>query len=149
LPAARDVGIEYGVLGERAATEVQGAADQDVRGRKPLAQDVGTGGEGAAQRAQHRLVTARTRAWIHAGRKIRIDYRDEYGRTSRRVVWPVIVGYMENARMLAAWCELRAGFRHFRLRKATPCAASTTRWWRTAIAATGRDRAGRHLRTHA
>ena len=29
--------------------------------------------------------------------------------------WPVILGYFENARMLAAWCELRQDFRHFRL----------------------------------
>lgn len=56
----------------------------------------------------------RTRTCIHDGRKIRIDYRDEQGRTSQRVVWPVIVGFMENVRMLAAWCELREDFRHFR-----------------------------------
>jgi predicted DNA-binding transcriptional regulator YafY len=57
---------------------------------------------------------ARTRTWIHEGRKIRIAYRDEQGRQTSRVIWPVIVGYMENTRMLAAWCELRQDFRHFR-----------------------------------
>jgi predicted DNA-binding transcriptional regulator YafY len=57
---------------------------------------------------------ARTRTWIHEGRKIVLDYRDEQGRTSRRTIWPVIVGFMENARMLAAWCEMREDFRHFR-----------------------------------
>lgn len=55
-----------------------------------------------------------TRAWIHNGRKIRIDYRDEQGRISQRTIWPVIVGFMENVRVLAAWCELREDFRHFR-----------------------------------
>lgn len=57
---------------------------------------------------------ARTRTWIREGRKIRIDYRDERGDMSRRVVWPVIVGFFDAARMLAAWCELRQDFRHFR-----------------------------------
>ena len=56
----------------------------------------------------------RTREWIRAGRKIRIDYRDERGSGSRRIVWPVLLGYFENTRMLAAWCELREDFRHFR-----------------------------------
>ena len=56
----------------------------------------------------------RVRACIHAGRKIRLDYRDEQGRPSERVIWPVAVGYMETARVLAAWCELRRDFRHFR-----------------------------------
>lgn len=56
----------------------------------------------------------RTRAWIRAGRKIRIDYYDEAGAKSRRVIWPVIIGYFNDRRTLAAWCELRGDFRHFR-----------------------------------
>lgn len=57
---------------------------------------------------------ARTRIWIREGRKIRLDYRDERGATSQRVIWPVIIGFFEETRMLAAWCELRQDFRHFR-----------------------------------
>ncbi len=57
---------------------------------------------------------AQTRAWIHAGRKIRLDYRDEKGAVSQRVVWPVTVGYLSTVRMLIAWCELRSDFRNFR-----------------------------------
>jgi predicted DNA-binding transcriptional regulator YafY len=57
---------------------------------------------------------AQTRAWIHAGRKIRLDYRDEKGAVSQRVIWPVTVGYMATTRMLIAWCELRGDFRNFR-----------------------------------
>ncbi len=57
---------------------------------------------------------AQTRAWIHAGRKIRLDYRDEKGAVSQRIVWPVTVGYMATTRMLIAWCELRSDFRNFR-----------------------------------
>jgi predicted DNA-binding transcriptional regulator YafY len=36
------------------------------------------------------------------------------GTASTRCVWPVALGYFEQIRVLAAWCELRAGFRHFR-----------------------------------
>jgi predicted DNA-binding transcriptional regulator YafY len=57
---------------------------------------------------------ARARSWIHAGRKIRLTYRDEQGQTSERTVWPVIIGYLDTVRMLAAWCELRQDFRTFR-----------------------------------
>jgi predicted DNA-binding transcriptional regulator YafY len=62
---------------------------------------------------------ARTRAWIRAGRKIRIAYRDLHGSESERVIWPVILGYFENARTLAGWCELRRDFRHFRTDRVT------------------------------
>lgn len=57
---------------------------------------------------------ARTRTWIHEGRKLAITYRDEGGKVSERIIWPVLVGYFEAARMLAAWCEMRQDFRHFR-----------------------------------
>src|SRR5207253_11494059 len=58
--------------------------------------------------------TGRVRSQIVAGRKIKLCYRDERGRESERIVWPVTVGYMETVRDLIAWCELRQGFRSFR-----------------------------------
>ena len=60
------------------------------------------------------LNMAQVRAQIHAGRKIKLFYRDEQGRDSERLVWPVTVGYMETVRHLIAWCELRQDFRSFR-----------------------------------
>jgi predicted DNA-binding transcriptional regulator YafY len=60
------------------------------------------------------LDIALTRAWIRGGRKIRIRYRDEHMRDSQRTIWPVVIGYAETVRLLAAWCELRQDFRHFR-----------------------------------
>lgn len=54
------------------------------------------------------------RQWIRGGRKIRIRYEDEAGKRTRRIIWPVMIGYAERARLLAAWCELRRDFRAFR-----------------------------------
>lgn len=51
---------------------------------------------------------------IRRERKLAIDYRDEKGRTSSRVVWPVTLAFFETTRLLVAWCELRQDFRHFR-----------------------------------
>ncbi len=65
------------------------------------------------------LDMARLRAQIHAGRKIALCYRDEQGRGSERVVWPVAVGYLETVRHLIAWCELRQDFRSFRTDRVT------------------------------
>jgi len=51
---------------------------------------------------------------IRSERKLRIAYRDAEDRVSDRVVWPFAIGFFDRARMLAAWCELREDFRHFR-----------------------------------
>jgi predicted DNA-binding transcriptional regulator YafY len=60
------------------------------------------------------LDITRARLWIRNGRKIRIRYRSQDMQESQRTIWPVIIGYAETVRLLAAWCELRQGFRHFR-----------------------------------
>jgi predicted DNA-binding transcriptional regulator YafY len=60
------------------------------------------------------LDIAKVRLWIRGGRKIRIRYRNREGQDSERTIWPVIIGYAETVRLLAAWCETRREFRHFR-----------------------------------
>lgn len=61
-----------------------------------------------------RIDMAQVRGAIHGGRKVTLDYRDEQGRGSLRTVWPFLVGYQDTTRILAAWCETREAFRHFR-----------------------------------
>ena len=46
-------------------------------------------------------------------RKVRITY-DDGAKQTERTVWPVSIAFFERARVLAAWCELREGYRHFR-----------------------------------
>jgi len=57
---------------------------------------------------------AGVRGAIREQRKMRIDYADEQGRVSARVIWPFMIGYFETVRLVVAWCELREDFRHFR-----------------------------------
>jgi predicted DNA-binding transcriptional regulator YafY len=46
--------------------------------------------------------------------RLDITYDDEQGRRTRRVVWPVQLGFLDRVRVLSAWCELRQDFRTFR-----------------------------------
>ena len=43
-----------------------------------------------------------------------LHYRDENGRTTERRIWPFAMAFFDHARLIAAWCELRQDFRHFR-----------------------------------
>ena len=56
----------------------------------------------------------RIRRAIRTQRKMEIRYRDLKGEETARTVWPFALGFFERVRVLAAWCELRAGLRHFR-----------------------------------
>ena len=60
------------------------------------------------------LDLGRLRSWIRQGRKIVLSYRDEQGRETGRTIWPVALGFQDATRLIAAWCEMRQDFRHFR-----------------------------------
>ncbi len=48
--------------------------------------------------------------------RVRLDilYGDEQERRTERIVWPIQLGFLDQARVLCAWCELRQDFRTFR-----------------------------------
>lgn len=54
------------------------------------------------------------RSAIRDGVKLAIVYKDGEGRRTARVVWPLFIAYMDEARIIVAWCETRQDFRHFR-----------------------------------
>jgi len=56
---------------------------------------------------------------IRSGHKVALGYEDDQGAASRRIVWPVLLGYRDSGRIMAAWCELRGAFRHFRTDRMT------------------------------
>ena len=47
--------------------------------------------------------------------KLTLGYQDEHGSITQRTVWPFALAYFEGKRLLAAWCELRGDYRHFRI----------------------------------
>jgi predicted DNA-binding transcriptional regulator YafY len=55
------------------------------------------------------------RGAIRDTRKIRLAYVDERGRRTRRTVWPIALAYYVDVTLVAAWCELRNDYRHFRV----------------------------------
>jgi predicted DNA-binding transcriptional regulator YafY len=69
-------------------------------------------GPGGSGNASHLPAIRRA---IRSEEKLQLDYSDKKGKPSKRVVWPVAVGFFEAAEVLAAWCETRRDFRHFRL----------------------------------
>jgi predicted DNA-binding transcriptional regulator YafY len=55
------------------------------------------------------------RSAIRDNRKIRLEYVDELQRRTRRTIWPIAMAYYVDVTLIAAWCELRSDYRHFRV----------------------------------
>ncbi len=61
-----------------------------------------------------RIDVGLVRAAIRGQHKLSIDYADETGSSTQRVIWPIAISYFDVQRLIVAWCEMRQGFRHFR-----------------------------------
>lgn len=59
--------------------------------------------------------TALLRDAIRRQRKVAISYEDAQGALSDRTIWPIAIVYFDDVRIVAAWCENRSAFRHFRV----------------------------------
>jgi predicted DNA-binding transcriptional regulator YafY len=68
------------------------------------------------------------RAAIRAEHKVWITYGNEAGQRSERRIWPIALTFYERTRILAAWCELRDGFRHFRTDRIAAATATAERY---------------------
>lgn len=57
---------------------------------------------------------AQLRRAIRTQSKLEMRYLDKGDQESRRTVWPFALAWFERSLILAAWCELRQDYRHFR-----------------------------------
>ena len=58
---------------------------------------------------------AEIRLAIRDERKTTIGYRSLDNVVSKRTIWPFLIGFFEETRVVAGWCELRQDYRHFRV----------------------------------
>lgn len=68
------------------------------------------------------------RGAIKQQRKVHFDYRREDSQQSNRTVHPLGLFYWGKVWTLVAWCELRDGFRHFRLDRMSNIASLEDRY---------------------
>jgi predicted DNA-binding transcriptional regulator YafY len=82
---------------------------------------------------------------IRTERKLAIDYRDLKGQSSERIVWPIALGFFDRTMVLAAWCELRSDFRHFRIDHMESATSLDTRYPERRAALLKRWRAAKQI----
>jgi predicted DNA-binding transcriptional regulator YafY len=71
---------------------------------------------------------------IRTERKLRIAYIDAGGSRSQRTIWPFALGFFDRVRMVAAWCEKRQDYRHFRTDRISKLTLTEMRYPRRRLA---------------
>ena len=60
--------------------------------------------------------------------KLLITYRGPDGSQTQRTIWPFLIGFFDEARVVAAWCEMRQDVRHFRIDRITALSPTAERY---------------------
>lgn len=118
-----DVGLQAASSGVSAkiAEVLPDERERDLEDRHLYASAWGADPPGQAD------LTAVRRA-IREETKLRITYTDAQERRSERTIKPLAILYYLEVVVLAAWCELRVGFRHFRLDRILSCETTGDRF---------------------
>ena len=69
---------------------------------------------GRAPAAVKNLDLQMVRHAMREQRKLFIAYRDPKGAETKRIIWPIMLGFVDAQRFVAGWCELRQDYRLFR-----------------------------------
>lgn len=60
--------------------------------------------------------------------KLIITYGGPGGGATERTIWPFLIGFFEQARVVGGWCELRQDYRHFRIDRILQLEATDIRY---------------------
>ena len=129
---------ELAAAAAKALAKIKTVLPDNLRAEAEAAGLVVGPGEIVNARVDLRLV----REAIRRERKLTIDYNDKVDRATRRTVWPFALAYFDRMHVLAAWCELRRDFRHFRVDRIAALEVGETRYPRRRAVLLGEWRDG-------
>ncbi len=97
---------------DTALAKIGAASPKDLR--QEIA-EIGLWAPRFGERAEQAISLRAIREAIRGEYKLHIRYTSLAGAGTERVIWPVALAFFEGAQLIAAWCELREDFRHFRV----------------------------------
>ncbi len=61
-----------------------------------------------------RFDSALLRHAIRERYRLQLIYKDRDGSTTDRIVWPLLIAFLDRTRYLVGWCETKEDYRHFK-----------------------------------
>jgi predicted DNA-binding transcriptional regulator YafY len=114
VAAQGDAGLAQAA--ESAMSKIATASRKELRDKIA---EVGLWAPRPRRAGSHSAYLGLVREAIRREHKLQLRYVDARGAGSERVVWPIALGFFEDTLVVAAWCETRSDFRHFRVDRMT------------------------------
>ncbi|MCP5080732.1 MAG: YafY family transcriptional regulator [Alphaproteobacteria bacterium] len=81
---------------------------------RPIVLDASSKAIQTRARVSERFDSALLRHAIRERYRLQLIYTDRDGSTSDRIVWPLLIAFLDRTRYLVAWCETKEDYRHFK-----------------------------------
>lgn len=81
---------------------------------RPIVLDASSRSISTQPKIEERFDGAILRLAIRERSKLQLTYQDKNKGVTERVVWPMLIAYLDAVRYIVAWCETRQDYRHFR-----------------------------------
>ena len=81
---------------------------------RPIVLDASSRSISTQSRIQERFDGAILRHAIRERFRLQLIYQDKNEGVTDRIVWPILIAYLNTNRYIVAWCETRKDFRHFK-----------------------------------
>ncbi len=81
---------------------------------RPIVLDASSKPIATRSRVDENFDSALLRHAVRERYKLQLVYGDQAGETTERIVWPLLIAFLDRSRYLVAWCETRQDYRHFR-----------------------------------
>lgn len=99
----------------RAARDlVSKLSDAIPKELRPIVLEASTKPIQTRSRVSERFDSALLRHAIRERYRLQLTYTDREDSTTDRIVWPLLIAFLDRTRYLVAWCETREDFRHFK-----------------------------------
>ncbi len=81
---------------------------------RPIVLDASSKAIATRSKISERFDSALLRHAIRERYRLQLTYTDRDGEKTDRIVWPMLIAYLDRSRYLVAWCESRNDYRHFK-----------------------------------
>jgi predicted DNA-binding transcriptional regulator YafY len=92
-------------------TKLSDAIPQELR---PIVLDASSRSIFPQSKIQEQFDGAALRRAIRDRSRLQLAYKDQNDKLTTRVIWPLLIAYLDRVRFIVAWCETRQDYRHFR-----------------------------------
>ena len=101
-------------LGRAARDLVSKLSDAIPKELRPIVLDASSRSITTQAKIQERFDGAVLRHAIRQHYRLQLTYQDNNETITNRVVWPMLIAYLNTNRYIVAWCETREDYRHFK-----------------------------------